>query len=450
MVAAIESILISEARKHAGDPGVVLPRRLSNTEYNLAVRDLTGFDIRPTKDFPVDPAGGEGFDNTGEALRMSPNLLKKYLGAAQKVSDHLVLKPSGIVFAPFPVTSYNERKKLTEQAVIDFYQSHAVDIGEYIEAAWRYRYRPADHSKLSVEEWARVGFRSAKDRPVAERKATLSPQYLAIVWSYLNSNTQQSKLDWELMDRWHTLAPPQDEINRTPELRALIESITTFRKLLSPPPPELIQAGAGNWPIRHLDFRAKVAAGRTQFQREAFHSSGLVLSEPIPQLAQDALPTPLFIHVGHLFSEEKPYVLIRQPIFSLADRLPRNDEERKSHKVESLHAFLTRTESHIALRSTSQPARFGLHPLGHDIDPESLAIQSSDSLQITLTPEAQKELVGRRLLLPCEIDRDHSSGGGVTVSAVLDSVPHPRFPPHSQFLIHPASEAVLVPSVEAL
>lgn len=150
-VAAIEAILISEAKQHAGDPGVVLPRRLSNTEYDRAVRDLTGVDMGLTKDFPVDPAGGEGFDNTGGALRMSPNLLKKSLGAAQRVADHLVLKPSGMVFAPYPVTSYNERKKFTEQAVIDFYSDHAVDMLADLEAAWRYRYRPVAQS-LSIAE----------------------------------------------------------------------------------------------------------------------------------------------------------------------------------------------------------------------------------------------------------------------------------------------------------
>ncbi|MEO8498021.1 MAG: DUF1587 domain-containing protein [Planctomycetota bacterium] len=68
VVQTIEKILVDEATKNAGDPGVVLPRRLSNTEYDLSIRDLVGVDIRPTKDFPVDPAGVKGFDNTGEAL----------------------------------------------------------------------------------------------------------------------------------------------------------------------------------------------------------------------------------------------------------------------------------------------------------------------------------------------------------------------------------------------
>src|SRR5262249_37188881 len=137
VVATIESILLVEARKHAGDPGVVLPRRLSTAEYDLSIRDLTGIDLRSTAEFPIDPPGREGFNNTGDGLGMTPNLLNKYLQAAQFVSEHLVLKPNGITFAPFSVTSYNERKKLTEQAIIDFYRQHEVRIDAYLEAAWR-------------------------------------------------------------------------------------------------------------------------------------------------------------------------------------------------------------------------------------------------------------------------------------------------------------------------
>src|SRR5262245_2275276 len=76
-------------QRNAGDPGIVLARRLSNTEYNYTIRDLTGVDIRPTREFPVDPANTAGFDNSGESLSMSPALLNKYLKAARTVGDHM-------------------------------------------------------------------------------------------------------------------------------------------------------------------------------------------------------------------------------------------------------------------------------------------------------------------------------------------------------------------------
>src|SRR5437867_1784040 len=46
----VEAFLAAEAQKHAGDPGLVLARRLSNSEYNYTIRDLTGVDLQPTRE----------------------------------------------------------------------------------------------------------------------------------------------------------------------------------------------------------------------------------------------------------------------------------------------------------------------------------------------------------------------------------------------------------------
>ena len=55
-VAWFQALRRHEIKRNAGDPGLVLARRLSNAEYNYTIRDLTGVDIRPTREFPVDPA----------------------------------------------------------------------------------------------------------------------------------------------------------------------------------------------------------------------------------------------------------------------------------------------------------------------------------------------------------------------------------------------------------
>src|SRR5438046_6088364 len=109
----------NEASKHAGDPGEVLARRLSNSEYDYTIRDLTGVDIRPTREFPVDPANTAGFDNSGESLAMSPTLLKKYLNAAREVASHMYLKEKGFAFAPHPMVVETDRDKLCVQQIID-------------------------------------------------------------------------------------------------------------------------------------------------------------------------------------------------------------------------------------------------------------------------------------------------------------------------------------------
>ena len=73
--------------------GRVTLRRLNRNEYHYTVRDLFGVQFNPSKDFPADGAGGEGFDNMADALFSSPALLEKYLTAANKVIDAVYSDP---------------------------------------------------------------------------------------------------------------------------------------------------------------------------------------------------------------------------------------------------------------------------------------------------------------------------------------------------------------------
>src|SRR6516162_2551935 len=52
----IAAMRTAETHRSAGEPGPVLARRLSNAEYDYTIRDLTGVDMRPAREFPVDPA----------------------------------------------------------------------------------------------------------------------------------------------------------------------------------------------------------------------------------------------------------------------------------------------------------------------------------------------------------------------------------------------------------
>jgi len=98
----VRSFLKSEALANAGDPGRVVLRRLSNSEYTNVIRDVTGVhSLSPVREFPVDGAAGEGFTNVGDGLVMSPSLLAKYLDAGKSIAEHMVLLPDGIRFSPF-------------------------------------------------------------------------------------------------------------------------------------------------------------------------------------------------------------------------------------------------------------------------------------------------------------------------------------------------------------
>jgi hypothetical protein len=169
----IQAMRRYEGQRHAGDPGVVLARRLSNAEYDYSIADLTGVDVRPTREFPVDPANEAGFDNSGESLGMSPALLKKYLEAARRVTEFLVLTPHGLEFAPHPVVADTDRDRYSVNRIIAFYGRQETDYARYFQVAWRWKHRAA------------LGQRGTLASVAAEAK--VSPRYLATIWKTLEA-----------------------------------------------------------------------------------------------------------------------------------------------------------------------------------------------------------------------------------------------------------------------
>jgi Protein of unknown function (DUF1592)/Protein of unknown function (DUF1588)/Protein of unknown function (DUF1587)/Protein of unknown function (DUF1585)/Protein of unknown function (DUF1595) len=71
------------------DPGRVTARRLNRSEYTNTIRDLLAIDFRADKNFPTDDSG-EGFDNIGDILTVSPVLMEKYLSAAGRIAERAV------------------------------------------------------------------------------------------------------------------------------------------------------------------------------------------------------------------------------------------------------------------------------------------------------------------------------------------------------------------------
>jgi mono/diheme cytochrome c family protein len=71
------------------DPGHVTARRLNRAEYTNTIRDLLAVDFRARDSFPTDDLGN-GFDNIGDVLTVSPVLMEKYLAAAQRIASRAV------------------------------------------------------------------------------------------------------------------------------------------------------------------------------------------------------------------------------------------------------------------------------------------------------------------------------------------------------------------------
>jgi hypothetical protein len=190
----IQAVRAEEVKKSAGDPGLVLARRLSNAEYNYTIRDLTGEDMQVTREFPVDPANPAGFDNSGESLTMSPALLNKFLQAARRVADHMVLAPDGIDFAPYPMLVETDREKYAIQRIINFYLQQPTNYADYFQAAWRFRYRAA------------LGKPGATLAAIAA-DSKLSPKYLPAVWKILQEKDAIGPV-LTLQKMWRDLPTP--------------------------------------------------------------------------------------------------------------------------------------------------------------------------------------------------------------------------------------------------
>ncbi|HYL74051.1 MAG TPA: DUF1592 domain-containing protein [Bryobacteraceae bacterium] len=200
----IQAVRAEEVRKNAGDPGTVLARRLSNAEYNYTIRDLTGEDMQPAREFPVDPANPAGFDNSGESLTMSPALLNKYLQAARGVADRLVLTPDGINFAPHPMLVETDREKYAIQRILNFYAAQPTGYADYFQAAWRFQHRAA------------LGQRHATLATIAA-ECKISAKYLPMVWQILNDKDAIGPIA-KLQAMWRSLPPPEQ--NQPDVLRA--------------------------------------------------------------------------------------------------------------------------------------------------------------------------------------------------------------------------------------
>ena len=249
----ISAVRADELKKHLGDPGQVLTRRLSNSEYNYTIRDLTGVDTRPTKEFPVDPANLAGFDNSGESLTMSSALLKKYLQAARQIGESMVLTQDGIDFAPHPMLSEPDRDKYPIQRIIQFYESQPTDYAAYFEAAWRYKNRAA------------LGKPNATLASTAA-DAKVSARYLPLVWGLLEGPPDVGPIA-KLQGMWKALpAPPQNIHAQSIEMRDFVAKIRHHTAMqFSSPLVKGLPGGSQpllNWKLRNLPCIIAIATSK--------------------------------------------------------------------------------------------------------------------------------------------------------------------------------------------
>ena len=232
----VERYLHAEALAGAGDPGPVVLRRLNNAEYTWTIRDLTGVNLSPAREFPTDSAAGEGFTNTGAALVMSPALLGKYLDAANEMARHAVLLPDGFRFS-----MQATRRDWTDEILAqlrEFYRQSVTttDFGVGSEVGnvnVHGNTRIGLAGRLPLEEYlaATLAERDALNtgektvESVASERG-LNARYLGTLWSSL-LNTDPSLLLDGLRSRWRS-AKAEDAAALAAEVAAWQKGLWTF------------------------------------------------------------------------------------------------------------------------------------------------------------------------------------------------------------------------------
>ena len=196
----VADYLRSEALASAGDPGPVVLRRLGNAEYTYTLQDLTGVDLQPAREFPVDGAAGEGFTNTGNALVMSPALLSKYLDAGKKIADHAVLLPDGVRFSPAAT-----RRDWTDEilARIRGFYGRFTDAGGGTQVNLQgIVFGTNNGGRLPLEKYLDATIRErepltsgAKSVADVARERGLNAKYLGILWSTLGGGEPAPVVD---------------------------------------------------------------------------------------------------------------------------------------------------------------------------------------------------------------------------------------------------------------
>ncbi|MFM8252059.1 MAG: DUF1592 domain-containing protein [Planctomycetota bacterium] len=433
----VRAILALESRKLAGDPGLVLSRRLTSAEYDHAIRELTTVDLRPTATFPLDPAAGEGFSNTGEALAMSPSLFNKWYGAAQQVADHALLTTQGLTFAPYPVVAFADRVKYFEQAILQFYQDHRVDYRRSLTAAWQYQRLPADQ-RPPIEDWA--------------REQRLSPVYLRSLHRLLTASPSDDRfyLAW-LRQRWSQIMDAPE--SQTPRLLdALVRDLEALSRQLTPRETEAIVSNAGNAPIQHLERRRKTAAERDQFDQQSLRSSrrfsrsvtnldrseSLRITLAIEKLSAQGTPAAAPDTNSAADNSALDMVILKSLNFSSAapDQYKTDDATRNV----SLRDLLAKYAP-----GALTTWRFGMDSSGAALPGDTLVLRAGQSLQCELPREAWGMARELRFYVDAELDGRDKTSTALLVHLRIDTpAERPAAAPTSLFTQQLPPEVPLV------
>jgi hypothetical protein len=108
--------------RQADDPGLVPARRLTGSEYEYTIQDLTGLRLNLQQDFTGDMVGGEGFANFAASHFIDDAMLQWYLQSAKRVADRAMIGAGPLYFFDDPGPTGLELSAITR--IQQIYREH--------------------------------------------------------------------------------------------------------------------------------------------------------------------------------------------------------------------------------------------------------------------------------------------------------------------------------------
>ena len=391
-------------RQNAGDPGTVTIRRLTNTEYDHTLRDLTGVDLALAKGFAPDGGGGEGFSNVGDVLFVSPQQLDKYFAAARKLADYATIMPgTGITFQKQRVGLRGpvQVKAQAEQSLYVWYQKMAEPFlpkdtddaheADYMTACWKWKHHDVTGA-ASLEQLAKDG--------------GLTLPFLENWWNVLTNTEPKSRYLDLTRVAWRDLPVP-DAAKAHEVPAAVSEKILAIqaaqRSWLGPKdhPGEGTQRHQQDSDgINRYDFRADVQG------KPAVH---IVLGDVAMDDNKGDWVTFDVLTLQHGKKKELYIDWLQARLRADKEALAKPDAD-----AAKLNARIAEAEAALA--------KFGKDPRGGTVKPDALVAQAPTVITLPLPEDATKFFAGGKL----DIDGPNADLAGVQWMATGDTPPDPH------------------------
>lgn len=233
LVAVMRAELLALQRATQDDPGAIVLSRLTKSQYDYVIRDLTGKRLQPAKYFPDDVVAPSGFNNAGADLTISPAHMDSYLSAARYVLSHALVTPErGIRWFDEPAPIAQKPDELRKALLTEWLNWHVNEESRTLRERYddEFDMTRSEKNVLRFGDYWEAAWRMKHGRSLAEVAAVADPPLVVPVlrrWTEILNEPKPTPLIGHLTAWWKKLPAPSPET-----LPAMRKDAEAWSKLL--------------------------------------------------------------------------------------------------------------------------------------------------------------------------------------------------------------------------